>query len=218
MASDEPRHHYDGEHVDVTWDERLCIHFGACIRAPGDVFVKDRRPWVDPDAADADRVVQIVASCPSGALDSVRTDGGADERPDARNTIGVAADGPLHARGELDIAGAPEDMRGVRMRATLCRCGYSANKPFCDNAHREHGFSDPGVVADEGTALGAEGGPLRIDPRLNGPLLVQGNLTLVDGSGTERWRGTKAALCRCGHSANKPFCDGSHKAAGFTTE
>ena len=43
-------------------------------------------------------------------------------------------------------------------------------------------------------------------------------LTVLSSSGREAWRGTRAALCRCGESANKPFCDGSHKAAGFTSD
>jgi len=218
MAERDPRHSYPGRAVDVTWDERLCIHHAACIRAPDDVFVKERRPWVDPDAADADTVVQDVCSCPSGALHSTRRDGGPDETPDERATVGVAADGPLHLRGDLTIVGAPEDMPGVRMRATLCRCGYSNNKPFCDNRHLEHGFTDPGLIADTGPGLDETGGPITVTPMPNGPLRVEGNLTMVDGTGEERWHGTKAALCRCGHSDNKPFCDGSHKTAGFTTE
>ncbi len=219
MSEKNPRHRYTGEDVEVTWDERLCIHFGACIRAGGDVFVKDRRPWVDPDRADADTVVDIVATCPTGALDAVRRDGGTGETPDARNTIGIAADGPLHLRGDLDIVGAPEDMAGVRMRATLCRCGHSKNRPFCDNSHVEAGFADPGVVDDLTThVLEAEDGTLTVTPMPNGPLLVTGNMTIVDGTGEERWQGTKTALCRCGHSKNRPFCDGSHTAAGFTTE
>jgi CDGSH-type Zn-finger protein len=47
---------------------------------------------------------------------------------------------------------------------------------------------------------------------------VSGNLSLVAASGRVAWTGTKAALCRCGQSQNKPFCDGSHKAAGFVAD
>ena len=52
----------------------------------------------------------------------------------------------------------------------------------------------------------------------NGPLLVSGNLSIVSGSGRVAWKGTKAALCRCGNSKNKPFCDGAHTAAGFEAD
>lgn len=51
--------------------------------------------------------------------------------------------------------------------------------------------------------------------RQNGPLLIQGDVTLVNSSGEVIDRGGRVAFCRCGLSANKPFCDASHKAAGF---
>ncbi|MET0679944.1 MAG: CDGSH iron-sulfur domain-containing protein [Burkholderiales bacterium] len=64
----------------------------------------------------------------------------------------------------------------------------------------------------------AQGGPLAIRPIKNGPLHVKGNLTIVAGSGLERWHGAETWLCRCGQSKNKPFCDGSHKKVGFKSE
>ena len=59
---------------------------------------------------------------------------------------------------------------------------------------------------------------VKINIRDNGPLLVEGTFKLVDAAGNEFQLPTNKpafALCRCGHSANKPFCDGAHKAAGF---
>jgi uncharacterized Fe-S cluster protein YjdI len=54
-----------------------------------------------------------------------------------------------------------------------------------------------------------------VRPWTNGPLLLRGNLTLVDGKGEAIRQGTRVALCRCGQSSNKPFCDGTHRASGF---
>lgn len=53
--------------------------------------------------------------------------------------------------------------------------------------------------------------------RNNGPLRLEGDITLVDQDGRSFGLGGRAAigLCRCGQSANKPFCDGSHNKAGF---
>ena len=62
------------------------------------------------------------------------------------------------------------------------------------------------------------GGPLEVKRVENGPLLVKGNFEIVASGGQTTWRGTSAALCRCGASKNKPFCDGSHREAGFTAE
>jgi CDGSH-type Zn-finger protein len=58
---------------------------------------------------------------------------------------------------------------------------------------------------------------VKIVTRENGPLLITGPITLVDHEGTAFNLGGKEtiALCRCGASANKPFCDGSHKNCGF---
>ena len=55
----------------------------------------------------------------------------------------------------------------------------------------------------------------------NGPLLVEGEIELIDLHGNQFPVSTDkpaTALCRCGHSANRPFCDGAHKAAGFEAE
>lgn len=49
----------------------------------------------------------------------------------------------------------------------------------------------------------------------NGPLLVYGTLKLKSADGTERLENRTTAFCRCGHSQNKPFCDGSHAKEGF---
>ncbi len=51
----------------------------------------------------------------------------------------------------------------------------------------------------------------------NGPYRIAGNATFTDAEGNEQQTsGTRVALCRCGHSGNKPFCDGAHKKVGFT--
>ncbi|MGI9293609.1 MAG: CDGSH iron-sulfur domain-containing protein, partial [Pseudomonadales bacterium] len=62
------------------------------------------------------------------------------------------------------------------------------------------------------------GGPLAITAAKDGPLLIKGNVTISGGSGRTSWRGTQVALCRCGASGNKPFCDGSHKKVGFSSD
>ena len=65
-------------------------------------------------------------------------------------------------------------------------------------------------------ALAVRNGPLNVMPLPNGPLKVVGNLEVVSGTGRTCNKVGEAYLCRCGASKNKPYCDGSHKAAGFT--
>ncbi len=206
---------FPGRQMDVTWDRRLCIHAGECTRAAGELFVSGRNPWGEPDRASADEVAEVVERCPTGALVHARRDGGPAEAPPAENVIVVADGGPLYVRGDLRIEGVPGDMPGVRTRAALCRCGRSANRPFCDNSHAAAGFDDRGAIgaADAGGAPAS--GPLVITPSPDGPLLLRGEVALVTGAGRRAARMSKAALCRCGQSANKPFCDGSHTTAGF---
>jgi CDGSH-type Zn-finger protein/uncharacterized Fe-S cluster protein YjdI len=214
MANDEV-FEYEGTQVDVDWDERLCIHIGECGRADDELFVAGRKPWCQPDLADTERLLEVVKRCPTGALTARRKDGAPTEAAPEENRAIVSNDGPVYLTGDLSIEGAPDDMPGVRFRAALCRCGHSKNKPFCDNAHQEAGFRDGGAVGSSGEPLAESGGPLDVKPMPNGPLLVTGNLEIVAASGRVAWQGTRTALCRCGHSKNKPFCDGAHVAAGF---
>lgn len=206
---------YEGEKQTVDWDGRLCIHIGECGRATGDLFVGGRKPWCQPDLAGEDEVMEVIQRCPSGAL-VVRDKAGVNpETPAAVNTIHVTYNGPLYLRGALAIDGAPANAEGVRFRAALCRCGKSNNKPFCDNSHVKAGFRDSGAVGDKGEPSTEPGGTLTVKPAKDGPYLVNGSVTIVAGSGRTAWHGTRAALCRCGASGNKPFCDGSHKKTGF---
>jgi len=209
---------YDGAQADVHWDERLCIHIGECGRAKNDLFVGERQPWCQPDLVSPDEVADVVRRCPSGALTYERKDGGTGEAAESENVVSVMYNGPLYVRGHLDIDGAANDMPGVCFRAALCRCGQSKNKPFCDNSHEEAGFKDYGAVGDSGEALDETGGTLTVGRAPNGPLLLSGNFTIMAASGRKAWKGKKAALCRCGHSQNKPFCDGAHKEAGFEAD
>jgi CDGSH-type Zn-finger protein/uncharacterized Fe-S cluster protein YjdI len=210
---------YKGDAHTVTWDRRLCIHVGECGRAKGELFVAGRDPWCDPNLSDQDDIETIVARCPTGALAVKGRDGAfVTEQVPTENEIHASNDGPLYASGELTIDGASDDMHSVSRRAALCRCGASKNKPFCDNSHRDAGFQDAGAVGDTGLAEIESGGPLEIKRIPDGPLEVSGNFSIRAGSGRRAWSGRKAYLCRCGQSANKPFCDGAHKEAGFKAD
>ncbi len=216
--SKSPIHRYPGREVDVTWDERLCIHVGECGRAKGELFVSGREPWCQPDGCPVPDVAEVVERCPSGALAYEAKDGQTAETAASHNTLTVSGNGPYFVRGNLAIEGAAPDMPGVKFRAALCRCGHSKNKPFCDNSHEAAGFKDYGAVGETGGGSRVDGDRLTLKPLKNGPLHVTGNLSITAGSGVTRWRGTEAWLCRCGHSRNKPFCDGSHRKAGFSSE
>lgn len=216
--TDKDDYTYPGNKATVSWNRKLCIHIGECGRADGELFVGGRNPWCQPDLASEDETEEVVRRCPSGALSVEFADGSRVEQAPAINSIQIAYNGPLFVSGELRIDDAPADVPGLKFRAALCRCGKSGNKPYCDNSHLDSDFSDYGAVGRAGDAGADAGGPLQINPAPNGPLLVKGYFTLVSSSGRESWQGSQAALCRCGASNNKPFCDGQHKKVGFKSE
>jgi CDGSH-type Zn-finger protein/uncharacterized Fe-S cluster protein YjdI len=204
---------YRGKSLTIHFDGARCIHSRNCVVGlPGVFKANVEGPWIDPDAADADELAAIARACPSGAITYERHDGGAAERTPDVNTVRVREHGPLALHGDLRIAGG-----GACVRATLCRCGASQHKPYCDGSHTAAGFTATGepTTTDEIDALAARNGALDVTPAPDGPLLVSGNVEVLSGTGRLVRRGMKLALCRCGASQNKPFCDGSHKAIGF---
>ncbi len=193
---------------------RECLH-----PRPARVFDPGSRPWVIVGNSTADKIAAVVEQCPSGALHYIRKDGGPAEVPDQENALQVSRNGPLYIRGQLELVQTDGSVL-QETRLTLCRCGASTHKPYCDNSHLRVRFEDPStrIPANRLDADGADAsGPLRIEPQLNGPLLFRGSLRVLDAAGVAAGCATKATFCRCGHSANKPFCDGSHVRAGFST-
>jgi CDGSH-type Zn-finger protein/uncharacterized Fe-S cluster protein YjdI len=205
---------YEAEDIGVHYDVKRCIHAERCVHGLPDVFDPDRRPWIDPTEASPDAIAEVIGRCPTGALHFTRTDGGAPEAVPDENTVTLNNDGPLYVRGDVTIV-TPDGTEVLRdTRVALCRCGKTENKPLCDNSHRD-GFSAPGTLGTGGVKNGAREGGLRITLSQNGPLLLEGPVTIIDAEGQEHRSGSKAALCRCGGSQNKPFCDGTHKKNGF---
>lgn len=206
---------YRGVGVTVRFDGQRCVHSRNCVLGDPRVFVPNAPgPWIHPDAASIERVVELVHACPSGALTYERTDGVESEQPPVVNTVRVRENGPLAFHAQLHFAGGE-----VALRATLCRCGASKNKPFCDGSHSAAGFVATGEpLSKESQPLATRNGALTVTPRLDGPLHVKGSLEVVSGTGRTLNRLTETWLCRCGHSANKPHCDGTHKRIGFRAE
>lgn len=134
---------YRTDRIEVHWDPSRCIHVGTCFQLSPEVFDPRVRPWVRPDAADADRVAEVVMQCPSGALHFRRLDDGLQEEElIGPLTVRAMPDGPYHVRGPVDVVEASGDVRHDT-RVVLCRCGGSARKPYCDGTHTLIGFRDP---------------------------------------------------------------------------
>lgn len=130
-------------------------------------------------------------------------------------TVRMRPDGPLVLDGDF-VFGIPlAQDPPAEPRAFLCRCGASANKPFCDGTHKKTAFRHDGTFATDTVPGTSAAGRVTVTPLRNGPLECRGPL-VVEGSDGRRTAGDETWLCRCGGSQNKPYCDGTHEKNGFT--
>ena len=132
---------YEGRRITIHDDRGICAHAGYCTEGLRAVFDSERKPWIDPDGASVEKVIAIIRQCPSGAL-SYSLDGVEHLDQTRAPSITVTENGPYAVVGGVRLVGA--DMRdgASTEHFTLCRCGASKNKPFCDGRHWEIGFKD----------------------------------------------------------------------------
>ena len=202
-----------GARAVVRFDTARCIHARACVLSQPSVFRANvEGDWIFPDAASPDALLAVAYNCPSGAITVERLDGGEAEAPPPVNLLRIRENGPLALHADITIAGA-----AIGTRATLCRCGASANKPFCDGSHAAAGFTATGEPeTKESAPLETRSGPAQVTMFPDGPIKISGPLEIVSGTGRTVNRTTTTVLCRCGASDSKPYCDGTHKKVGFS--
>ena len=201
-----------GKSATISFDGERCIHARRCVITQPSVFKANvQGDWIDPDAASAEDLIFVALNCPSGAIQVTRLDGGAGEAAPLVNTIAVRENGPLAVNAPIELAG-----QAIGTRATLCRCGASNKKPYCDGSHAGAAFIASGEPTTKPSEiLASRNGALKITPYANGPLGISGSVEILSGTGRTVDRVQATALCRCGASKNKPYCDGTYKAIGF---
>ncbi|MEJ8568144.1 CDGSH iron-sulfur domain-containing protein [Elongatibacter sediminis] len=126
----------------------------------------------------------------------------------------VSSAGPLHLTGNITLVDENGNVSYAN-HLNLCRCGASRGKPVCDGQHLEREFLHSGRIQEASDAVHSER-PCKITLSAikDGPLTFRGRLRLHNNLGQECVK-QRGALCRCGQSTNKPFCDGSHEKVGF---
>lgn len=133
---------YEGGEITVYFNPRICSHSAECARIAGHVFDGGAKPWIQPDKGTVEEVKAVVAGCPSGALTMRGPDGEPVHLMAERDAqVTVQKDGPLWVQG-LPIADENPAQGASREKYTLCRCGLSGNKPFCDGSHRDKGWTE----------------------------------------------------------------------------
>lgn len=139
-GSADKRESYAGARITIHDNRSVCAHAGHCTDSLAAVFKYKSEPWIDPAGAQAEAVAEAVRRCPSGAL-SYTLDGVESGDPPGTPSITVTKDGPYAVVG-VGLPGQDFAQGAPKGRYTLCRCGASKNKPFCDGTHWSVGFKD----------------------------------------------------------------------------
>lgn len=133
---------YSNGEVTIVWNSGLCIHSEKCVTGLPSVFNINASPWIDPTNANSDEIVEQVSKCPSGAL-MIKKEHVADEESEQirKNTeVCITKNGPILLTGDFKIIDSEGNQIDTKSKAFLCRCGSSANKPFCDGTHKQNEF------------------------------------------------------------------------------
>lgn len=135
---------YSNGEVTIVWEPAKCIHSAVCFRSLPTVFNPQARPWVNVQAASTERLVEQVKSCPSGALSYKINTASAAAATNVTEVVRVkvAPNGPLLVQGTIELETPQGDKVQRSTTTALCRCGASANKPYCDGSHLKIGFKD----------------------------------------------------------------------------
>jgi CDGSH-type Zn-finger protein len=132
---------YAGRRITILDNRSICSHAGYCTDGLKEVFRRHDDPWIAPDAASIERVVATIRKCPSGALSYAI---GEEAQPPRRPPAVVVTDnGPYAVSGGVEPVGMKLGQGASAEHYTLCRCGASKNKPFCDGSHWNVNFHDP---------------------------------------------------------------------------
>ena len=137
------RKDYLGKKITVHDNRRICSHSAECLRNLESVFRLGERPWINPDNATVESVVRAVEKCPSGALSYSIEGVEHRDQVDRKPVVIVDKNGPYRVEGGIELAGIENWAVGAsKEHYTLCRCGASNNKPFCDGTHLSIEFRD----------------------------------------------------------------------------
>jgi CDGSH-type Zn-finger protein len=142
------RKNYVGKRITIHDNRKICSHAAECVNNLPSVFKMNARPWINPDAAEIEEIINTIRKCPSGAL-SYSIDGiEYRDQNERKPMVTVSKDGPYHVTGGINLIGDDDNNNiqwaeeSSKEHYVLCRCGASNNKPFCDGMHRLINFKD----------------------------------------------------------------------------
>ena len=134
-ADPDRRDSYDGKQITVHDNRRICAHAGFCTAGLPQVWRMNNEPWIDPDGATVAEIIEVVKSCPSGALSYSIDDVEYRDDEERSPSVLVVPKGPYAIKGSCELVGGKFGEGASLEHYDLCRCGGSKNKPFCDGSH-----------------------------------------------------------------------------------
>jgi CDGSH-type Zn-finger protein len=138
------RKSYVGKKITVLDNRKICSHAAECVTNLPSVFRLNARPWIDSDGAIAEEIINTIRKCPSGALSYSIDDIEYRDQNERKPMVTVSKDGPYIVTGGIELVGDNIQFGdgASKEHYTLCRCGASQNKPFCDGMHKVINFKD----------------------------------------------------------------------------
>lgn len=131
---------YIKEDLTVHWDAAICIHSEKCYHGLTEVFDPKARPWINTDGASKEEIIKQIDQCPSGALSYTYNKQKEGENMSEPTKIEPLLNGPLMVYGDLTLKTIDGEEKLERKAVAFCRCGHSANKPYCDGQHKALDF------------------------------------------------------------------------------
>jgi len=131
---------YTNDEITVVWQPKKCIHAGECVKALPQVYNPRERPWIKIENASTEELKAQVAKCPSGALSYYMNGEENQEAEEMETKVEVLENGPLLIYGTLKVTDKNGNTETKNKTTAFCRCGHSANKPYCDGSHIKVGF------------------------------------------------------------------------------
>ncbi len=132
---------YTNDEITVVWKPETCVHSTICWKGLIRVFNPKERPWINMQGAATEKIIAQIDKCPSGALSYFDHSEGEDSAPvESGSLVEIMENGPLLVHGNLKIKNAEGHLITKQKVTAFCRCGASANKPFCDGSHQKIDF------------------------------------------------------------------------------
>jgi len=130
---------YSNGEITILWNPKTCIHAAECVNRLPNVYKPKEKPWITIENATTQELIDQIDKCPSGALlynlKNLKINNNME-----KIKINAMENGPLLVEGNIEVTKPDGSIENKEKTTAFCRCGASANKPYCDGKHRNIEF------------------------------------------------------------------------------